>query len=408
MRIVVTGATGFVGRSLVPLLAQAGAQLLLVGRDRDALARLYPQHAVCTYPFLAEKAKGFDMLVHLAVSNSNSGAGLAEYRAVNVVFTCEVAEMARDAGIGRFVHISSSHALDAYNQSGYAISKREAAERLRSIVDLNVVNVYQPLVYGQEWSGSFAWLNRLPHRPAKLLFRALAALKPTVHIQRLADFLLKLPQAPDTIASEFILSEPQMENPWFLIPKRLIDLGFAMSVIVLLWWLLALIWVAVRIQSPGPGIFAQTRIGKNGAEFACYKFRTMRTGTAQAGTHEVAADAVTALGRVLRRTKLDELPQIVNIMRNEVSLIGPRPCLPVQMELIEARRQSGVLDIKPGISGLAQINGIDMSDPQRLATWDYRYMRLQSLFLDTRILVATLAGRGQGDRVGVARKLSSS
>lgn len=120
--------------------------------------------------------------------------------------------------------------------------------------------------------------------------------------------------------------------------------------------------------------------------------------TRQAGTHEVSATAITRLGNFMRKTKIDELPQLVNILRNEVSLIGPRPCLQVQEELIAARNAHGVLTIKPGISGLAQVNNIDMSDPQKLARWDARYVGLRSLFLDLKITIATATGRGQGDR----------
>ena len=127
----------------------------------------------------------------------------------------------------------------------------------------------------------------------------------------------------------------------------------------------------------------------------------MKFGTRQAGTHEISASAVTPIGRHLRRTKLDELPQIVNILRNEMSLVGPRPCLPGQTELIDARRRLGVLTVKPGISGLAQINGIDMSTPWRLASWDARYIALRSLALDARIALRTVMGSGQGDRVKV-------
>ncbi|WP_417411996.1 sugar transferase [Hoeflea sp.] len=399
MRIIVTGASGFVGRELVPLLADAGGKLLLVGRNTEVLEHLFPDQAVCDYASLAQEAKGFDMLVHLAVANSDSAASLATYRDVNVDFTCKVAQMAREAGVACFVHVSSSHALDGQNQSGYAVSKREAAERLKSVAGLQVINVYLPLVYGREWSGRLAWLNRLPNGPANRLFRAFAALKPTVNIERFAEFLIKMLPALEATEREVILSDPQGKNPFFSVPKRLIDIGFALSVTLFLCWLLILIWIAIRAQSRGPGIIAQTRVGRNGVEFTCYKFRTMLVGTIQAGTHEVSDAAVTALGRFLRRTKLDELPQIINIMCNEVSLIGPRPCLPMQIELIEARRRCGVLDIKPGITGLAQINGIDMSDPHRLAVWDFRYMRLQSLLLDIRILMSTLAGKGRGDRV---------
>ena len=92
----------------------------------------------------------------------------------------------------------------------------------------------------------------------------------------------------------------------------------------------------------------------------------------------------------MRKTKIDELPQVWNILRNEVSLIGPHPCLPVQDELIEARRSQGVFSVKPGISGLAQINGIDMSEPTTLARWDSRYIALRSLLLDLKITFATV------------------
>ncbi|MCY0149419.1 sugar transferase [Hoeflea sp. G2-23] len=181
--------------------------------------------------------------------------------------------------------------------------------------------------------------------------------------------------------------------------KRAVDLGAALGILLLLWWALVLIWAYIRLDSPGPGVFAQLRVGKNGREFVCYKFRTMKLGTRQAGTHEVSASAITPFGRFLRARKLDELPQIWNILRNEMSLIGPRPCLPTQTALIAARKRRGVLDLKPGVSGLAQINGIDMSDPERLARWDARYLALQSLRLDLAIGMSTLTGRGQGDKV---------
>jgi lipopolysaccharide/colanic/teichoic acid biosynthesis glycosyltransferase len=127
----------------------------------------------------------------------------------------------------------------------------------------------------------------------------------------------------------------------------------------------------------------------------------MRIGTAQAGTHEVSASSVTPLGAVLRRTKIDELPQIWNIFRNEISLIGPRPSLPTQTLVVDARRRYGVFAVKPGISGLAQVNGIDMSMPDELAKWDARYMATQSLALDLRLVIETASGRGNGDRIRI-------
>ena len=125
----------------------------------------------------------------------------------------------------------------------------------------------------------------------------------------------------------------------------------------------------------------------------------MRLGTGEHQTHEVAADAVTKIGSLLRKTKIDELPQAWNILRRELSLVGPRPSLPSQSRLIEERHKRGVLSVRPGITGLAQINGIDMRDPVELARWDARYVAQQSLLTDIRIIFATLIGRGQGDQV---------
>lgn len=183
--------------------------------------------------------------------------------------------------------------------------------------------------------------------------------------------------------------------------KRLIDLAFCFVTIVVFGWLLVLVWLAVKVSSSGPGIFAQPRVGQHKKPFTCYKFRTMTTGTAQVATHQVAASSVTRVGRILRATKLDELPQVINILKGEMSLVGPRPCLPNQTELVEERDQLGVYELQPGITGLAQVNNIDMSDPARLATVDAQYALDRSIGLDIRLLLATFLGKGQGDKIVV-------
>jgi O-antigen biosynthesis protein WbqP len=122
----------------------------------------------------------------------------------------------------------------------------------------------------------------------------------------------------------------------------------------------------------------------------------MYSGTANLPTHEVKASSVTALGEHLRRFKIDELPQLWNVLAGDMSLVGPRPCLPSQTDLVEARRQLGVFEVRPGITGLAQVNGIDMSDASRLAKIDAQYVRTQSLIGDLRLTIATLRGHGVG------------
>ena len=400
VKFVITGATGYVGRNLVPLLQESGADLLLAGRDKAKISRVFPASRCCDYNELAQEAKGCTVLLHLAVLNNTSNEPLETFMKVNVDGALETAKLAREAGVETFVNFSSTHALDQSNTSSYAISKRNAADELAKIEGMRVINLYLPYVYNPDFSDRLTFLAKLPSPLARIAFGAIASLKPTVSVRRIAQVVRSLESRESpALAEPAIISDGQSGNPVYGFITRSLDLAFALMVTVFFWWVLFIIWALVRIESKGPGIFAQERVGRNGKPFICYKFRTMKTGTAHLGTHEVSASSVTRLGAVLRKLKLDELPQIINIFRNEISLIGPRPCLPVQRDLVEARRRLGVLALKPGISGLAQINGVDMSNPEKLAHLDARYLALQSLLLDLKIIIATALGSGNGDRV---------
>lgn len=178
--------------------------------------------------------------------------------------------------------------------------------------------------------------------------------------------------------------------------KRALDVAVSGLLILFCWPLLLVIFGVIRSESPGSAIFKQARVGKGGRPFTCYKLRTMHSGTANLPTHEVQSSSVTALGEYLRRFKIDELPQLLNVLMGDMSLVGPRPCLPTQTELVETRRRLGVLEVRPGITGLAQVNGVDMSDANRLAEIDARYVQTQSLIGDFRLIWATLRGQGVG------------
>lgn len=396
MKIVITGASGFIGRLLVIDLIAAGYTLLLVGRDAVKLREAFPDVPVCEYSQLTKFGSHYDMLVHLAVVNNDAKLPEKDYFATNVDFLLEVARLAKQAGIKRFVNFSSVHALDPYNKSAYARSKREGAAALATEAGIISETIFIPLVYSDQWPSKLKYLTKFPRTVSVFIFAALAAIKPTVHINKIVEFLRE--SSPLSLDKTVILSDDQNSNFVYTTSKRLFDLSFAVVIVGLLGWLLLLIWIAIRIESPGPGIFAQQRVGYEGKVFTCYKFRTMKIGTAQAGTHEISAAAVTKIGAFMRKTKIDELPQIWNIFRNEISLIGPRPCLPVQNELIEARKKLNVFSAKPGISGLAQINGVDMSEPVKLAMLDARYISLRSIQFDLKIIFATATGKGQGDK----------
>ena len=173
-------------------------------------------------------------------------------------------------------------------------------------------------------------------------------------------------------------------------PKRAFDLVAAAFLLLVTSPVLVIAFILVRASSPGPALLSQIRIGRNGALFRCHKLRTMYIGTPSLPTHEAPANSVTAVGRVLRTYKLDELPQLWNVLKGEMSLVGPRPCLPTQTELIERRERLGVLSALPGMTGLAQVRGIDMSDPRLLAKTDAEYLKTASFGSDLRILLRTI------------------
>ncbi|XDZ72053.1 sugar transferase [Alphaproteobacteria bacterium LSUCC0744] len=149
----------------------------------------------------------------------------------------------------------------------------------------------------------------------------------------------------------------------------------------------------------GSPIFLQERVGRHRNAFTLVKFRTMSKDTDSVASHFASRASITPLGRFLRKTKLDELPQLLNVLKGEMSLVGPRPNLLNQHELINARKLLGVYSVRPGITGLAQIKGIDMSTPVLLAKTDAEMIASMSLVNYFKYIFLTVVGKGQGDRV---------
>lgn len=155
----------------------------------------------------------------------------------------------------------------------------------------------------------------------------------------------------------------------------------------------------IGLFDTGSPIFRQERVGRRKKSFKLVKFRTMALDTDSVATHLANSASITKFGKFLRRTKLDELPQLWNVLKGEMSLVGPRPCLFSQEELIAERDERGVLDARPGITGLAQINDIDMSTPTLLAETDAKMLSDINVKLYFRYILLTIIGKGAGDRV---------
>ena len=181
---------------------------------------------------------------------------------------------------------------------------------------------------------------------------------------------------------------------------RICDFLLSAVGLLLLSPLILLIMILGWFDTRSP-FFQQKRVGLGQQAFVLVKFRTMVADTASVASHLADASSITPFGRFLRRTKLDELPQLWNVLKGEMSLVGPRPCLFNQQELINERNKLDVYQALPGITGLAQIQGIDMSTPDLLAESDAKMLNSMSLAAYFRYIFLTLIGKGTGDRIRV-------
>lgn len=179
---------------------------------------------------------------------------------------------------------------------------------------------------------------------------------------------------------------------------RIFDFTFALLGLIIAFPVLLVIYVLGLFDTGSP-LFRQERVGRHQKPFVLVKFRTMKIDTASVASHLASSASITRMGAFLRKTKLDELPQLWNVLKGEMSLVGPRPGLFNQQELTTERAQRGVFDVRPGITGLAQVNEIDMSTPALLAETDQ--MMIQSLTVADyfKYIFMTVAGKGSGDRV---------
>jgi lipopolysaccharide/colanic/teichoic acid biosynthesis glycosyltransferase len=182
--------------------------------------------------------------------------------------------------------------------------------------------------------------------------------------------------------------------------RRAFDVGVASLCLVLLSPVLAVAMVAIRLEAPGPVIYRQRRVGKSGRPFELYKLRTMVQGADPVGIGEPVLPGdprVTRVGRLLRRLSLDEAPNLVNVLRGEMSIIGPRPTIEAQVERYTSRQRRR-LEVKPGMTGWAQVNGRAALPWEERIELDIWYVEHRSLWLDLRILARTarllLTGRG--------------
>ena len=193
-------------------------------------------------------------------------------------------------------------------------------------------------------------------------------------------------------------------NKYFVF-KRVLDVIFSAVLILLLLFPMALIWLAVALSSEGGGIFRQTRVGQGGKRFICYKFRTMYI-DAPKNCPAARLDGerfITPVGKLLRRTSLDELPQLFNVLKGDMSIVGPRPLIVEEAEVHQSRERLGIYALRPGITGLSQIRGRNRLTDREKVEFDAQYLEEFGVLQDAKILAATVFKVIRGDGVEVGK-----
>lgn len=191
------------------------------------------------------------------------------------------------------------------------------------------------------------------------------------------------------------------KNKYFAF-KRLMDIVLSLAGIAVLLLPMLLVCLAVVIDDPGNPIFSQKRVGKNGKLFNVYKIRTMRKHAPKymaTKDVDVPDQYITRTGKFFRKFSVDELPQLINILKGDMSIVGPRPLIPDEEQIHQLRHQAGVYSLRPGLTGLAQINGRDLVSVKEKVAWDEKYLKNVSLKTDLKILFATVPKVFGGENV---------
>lgn len=510
-RILLTGATGFVGASTLERLNAEGVHSVIaaVRKSSTQCPGAVTQVLVGDLGGDADWEAALadvDVVIHCAarvhVMDEQAADPLSEFRRVNVEGTMKLARQAAAAGVKRFVFMSSIKVNGEATAPGqpfaasdtpapidpYGISKREAGDGLRQIAaetGLEVVIIRAPLVYGPGVKGNFRSMMAWTQKGMPLPLGAVHNQRSLVALDNLVDLITTCIDHPAAANETFLVSDGDdlsttellrglgqaLDKPVRLLPvpawvltagatllgKKAIaqrlcgnlqmdishtrdvlgweppvsvdaalqrtaeaflaesaDSGSAIGggnkLLRLFDVLLSLVGLVVGVPiflvllvagyfDTGSPLFRQQRVGRNKQAFTLVKFRTMRLDTASVASHMADGSAITPLGRFMRKTKLDELPQLWNVLKGEMSLVGPRPGLFNQEDLAAARDKQGVFAARPGITGLAQVNGIDMSTPELLAKTDRRMLETLGVGSYFKYILQTVTGRGSGDAV---------
>ena len=505
-RLLLTGATGFVGSAIQRhVVANKHFDLTIAVRNINEQSEdvdIVKVGDLKSNTDWNDALQDIDVVIHAAarvhVMNDSATDPLTEFRKVNVEGTLNLARQAVEAGVKRFIFVSSikvngegtelGHPYTVDSQPNptdpYGISKYEAEQGLLKLAEttsLEVVIIRPTLIYGDNVKGNFLSLMKWTYKGIPLPIGGIKDnLRSLVSLDNLIDFIIACIDHPKAKNEVFLISDDDdistadlleeisrglgVKNRAVNIPPELINtvaatlgksgvaqrLSGSLQVDItkaktLLDWQpkysasqsvqktaafyksnlpisesmtlqrpldimfsaaglvaaspLLIGATAIGYLDTGSPLFVQERVGKDQKPFKLVKFRTMKVDTASVASHLADNSSITKLGKVLRKTKLDELPQLINVLKGEMSLVGPRPNLFNQTDLIKARADQGVYNVLPGITGLAQLSGVDMSTPKLLAKTDKEMIDNLNLKNYFSYIARTALGKGSGDAI---------
>lgn len=397
IKISITGANGFIGSHITGALELEGYEVYNVPTD-------YLHEIKNNTEYFDENItpsiQSSDCIIHLAARNNNREGSESDFFADNVLVTRALVIQCKETTVKKFIFTTSTKCLESGCNDLYTKSKRQAERELldlsfNSDTGMEITVCRLPPVYGNKCKGTLRHLGSIPAPLRAIATNVLRSLTPIASLDSVKNNFIDIINKKNR-QYETMVGDPLGElSPYWLF-YAITTIAFVLLSALLLPVLL-IVAAAVKFTSDGPAVFVQDRVGKNKKIFKCYKFRTMAVDTPDVGTHEVNSASVTKVGGFLRNTKLDEIPQVINVLRGDMTLIGPRPCLPSQLDVISNRENHGVYSIIPGITGHAQVNKVDMSRPELISVYDQRYVRGRSIIGDIKICVDTVLGKGKGD-----------
>jgi lipopolysaccharide/colanic/teichoic acid biosynthesis glycosyltransferase len=309
-------------------------------------------------------------------------------------------------GVRRFIYFGSAHEFHSGKLTPYSQTKRCFSAISKEYARyLNIINICIPAAYDLKSLPKRLLLISFFNPPTKcMILDFVKIFWPLCSTEKLSN-TVEIFLGECSESRIYHCADDQNENLIYILLKKVLDLTGSLVVILCLWWLLLLTWMVIKVDTGGPSILRQIRIGKNRSVFTCYKFRTMQTEAPVAGTHDVSTSFVTRSGRLLRKYKIDELPQLFNVLIGNMSLVGPRPNVEEDVKKYISDEKS-IIFTKPGITDLSSIIFSDegeilknSSNPDEsynllIRPWKSSlillYIKNESFLLDCQIIFLTL------------------